>query len=119
MIENFDQETAPLNDYEQQTLLPVIARCLANKVGKDKAVKNTFICKRMKEAGYNISEVRVRKIINHIRTNGLVPCLVATSAGYYVTHDKEELRQYISSLCSRESAIREVRMAVARQAGMV
>jgi hypothetical protein len=38
----------------------------------------------MKGAGYQLTEARLRKIINHIRVNGLLHWLIATSKGYYI-----------------------------------
>ena len=116
MINGFERETAPLTDYEKDTLLPLLVRGLSSKIGKNMAVSNKYIVSRLIKQGYKIDEARVRKIINHIRLKGLVPCLVATSAGYYIATDEEELREYIESLRGRESAIRAVREAIEEQA---
>ena len=51
MIQGFETETAPLNEYETDTLLPIMVRCLNAKVGADMAVKNGYITKRLKEIG--------------------------------------------------------------------
>lgn len=118
MIQGFETETAPLNEYETDTLLPIMVRCLNAKIGADMAVKNGYITKRLKEKGYNIDEVRVRKLINHIRVNGLVNCLIATSKGYYRATSKEEVCEYIASLKNREEAIRAVRRSLEKQAGL-
>lgn len=115
MLQGFEQQTGKLTDYEKNTLLPIMVKCLGRKVGKENAVTNAYMCDKMNENGYEIGEARVRKIINHIRTNGLVPCLMASSFGYYVTNNAEELRAYIASLKGREEAIRAVREAVEEQ----
>lgn len=115
MICGFEQETEPLSEYERETLLPVMVACLSRKVGKDKAVKNEYMCEKMEEHNYHIGPARVRKIINHIRVNDLIECLMATNKGYYITKDKQEMRSYISSLKGREAAIRAVRIAMERQ----
>lgn len=115
MIIGFKRETSPLSDYEQTALLPVMVKCLARRVGKDKAVTNDEMCRRMADRGYEISDARVRKVINHIRIHGLVNCLMATNSGYYVTEDPSEMRDYIASLKGREDAIRTVREAMERQ----
>jgi hypothetical protein len=62
-----------------------------------------------------LDEARVRKIINHIRTNGLVRWLIATNKGYYIAETREEVEQYIESLRGREDAIRVVREAMENQ----
>ena len=115
MIEGFTKQTEKLSDYEKEVLLPVMVKCLERKVGKENAVTNAYICVRMNEKGYEIGEARVRKIINHIRTKSLVPRLMASSCGYYVTNDENELKSYIASLKGREDAIRAMRNAVEEQ----
>ena len=115
MIQNFIKEISELTKYEAEVLLPIIALCLQHHIGKDKAVTNRQICERMKKKGYDLTETRVRKIVNRIRTNNLVECLIATSRGYYVTHDQKELENYIKSLKGREEAIRLVREALEQQ----
>lgn len=115
MIKGFS-ETDPLSDYELKTVLPQIVRGLLRKVGKANAITNSAIVRGMK-ANLNLSltEARVRKIINHIRCHDLVPCLIATSNGYYIAESEQELREYETSLLGREEAIRNVRLAIQRQ----
>ena len=108
--------TDPLNDYERATLLPIMVKSLQTKRGKDKAVTNSAMRLGLMEHGYmKVSEARIRKIINHIRTNGLVECLVATSEGYFVSDDVQEVEKYIETLKSRENAIRAMREHVEEQ----
>lgn len=115
MIKGFS-ETDPLSDYELKTVLPQIVRGLLRKVGKANAITNSAIVRGMK-ANLNLSltEARVRKIINHIRCHDLVPCLIATSNGYYIAESEQELREYETSLLGREEAISNVRLAIQRQ----
>lgn len=115
MIKGFSNETSPLNDYELRVLLPVILQGLKDKQGKRNAVTNTYIVGRLKKAGFSINDARLRKVINHIRTNDLLPGLIATSEGYFLAQSAQELMDYEDSLRGREEAIREVRMAIARQ----
>lgn len=115
MINGFTQQTEPLNEYERDTLLPIICRGLANKVGEARAITNAAITRAMKGAGYQLNEARVRKIINHIRTNGLVKWLIATSKGYYIATSRQEMEDYIGSLRGRELAIRAVRESMEAQ----
>lgn len=115
MIHGFAQQTEPLNEYERDTLLPVICRGLSNKVGEAKAITNAAITRAMKGAGYQLNEARVRKIINHIRTTGLIKWLIATSKGYYIATSRQEMEDYICSLRGREQAIRAVRESMESQ----
>lgn len=115
MIQGFAPQTEPLTDYERDTLLPVICRGLSNKIGEARAVTNATITKAMKGAGYQLNEARVRKIINHIRTRGMVRWLIATSKGYYIATSSQDVENYIDSLRGREDAIRAVRQAMEQQ----
>lgn len=114
-LKGFETETAALSEYEEKTLLPIVVKGLATKHGKENAVKNAYICQRLKAAGYDITESRLRKLVNHIRIKGLIPCLIATSAGYYITRDVQEMDDYIELLYGRENAIRAVREAMMDQ----
>jgi len=115
MLNGFDKQTEPLTDYERNILLPVIAKGLSLRVGARRAVRNKEIVNAMQRAGYDLNEARLRKVINHIRCNGCVKCLVATSKGYYVATSPDEVVSYITSLGGREGAIRAVREALERQ----
>lgn len=115
MIATFETQTKPLNEYERETLLPIMVRCLAKHIGKSCAISNAQMCEKMALYGYQIGEVRVRKIINHIRNNGLVECLIATGKGYYVTESIQEMETYIESVKNREDAIRAMRLSMEEQ----
>ena len=49
MITNFENETHELNDYERNTLLPLLVKGLRTKVCKENDVTNKQICKALKE----------------------------------------------------------------------
>ena len=118
MIVGFDKETCPLTDYELGVLLPVLVRGLIPKKGRGRAVKNIDIVRTLRP-NYKISDARVRKLINHIRTHDLVPGLIATSDGYFIAETEAELIEYEESLKGRENAICEVRWSIARQRRML
>lgn len=116
MIQGFDEQTEPLTEYEETQILPQIVRGLRQKIGKAMSVTNKSIVEGMKRnLGLKITEPRVRKIINHIRIHDLVPCLIATSQGYYVAESEQELKDYEESLLGREEAIHNVRLSIQRQ----
>ena len=116
MITGFEELTEPLTETEQNVYLPPIMAGLQVKVGRGNAVTNKDIVRGLKKnCGINISEARVRKIINHIRNNDLVPCLIATSKGYYVAETQEEVDDYIDSLKGRLDAIAAVAQSMSRQ----
>lgn len=105
----------PLSEYEEGTLLPVMVECLRNHVGDENAVTNSFMCDRLKLFGYKANPARIRKIINRIRIDGEIDCLIASSSGYYISDDPAEVQGYIESLKDREGAIRAMRNALERQ----
>lgn len=116
MLEGFEIETAELNEYELNTLLPVVARGLAAHVGRDQAVTGEHICTCLKKAGYEINGARLRKLVNYIRIHGVVKCLIATSAGYYVATRRSEVEKFTGSLRGRGDAIYAVAKSVDSQA---
>lgn len=116
MIDGFAKYTAPLDEYEREVLLPIMVKCLEKHVGKGNAITNSMMRQKMEEFGYgSIGEVRIRKIISHIRTEGLLPCLVGTGRGYHVATSVREMDVYISSFNSRIEAMIEVRNALMQQ----
>lgn len=115
MIKGFNSETAPLTEYEENVLLPLVLRGLKTKIGKENAVTNRTIVQRLNIAGYTATEPRIRKLINHIRMTDLLPGLIATSGGYFLATSEAELLDYEQSLIGREDAIKQVRLAIARQ----
>ncbi len=115
MLETFEKETQPLTEYEQDKLLPIMVRCLSRHVGEEKAITNKQMCEALRDSGYEIGEARIRKLINHIRVNSLIDCLIATSKGYFVADNKSDVISHINSLRGREDAIMAVRIALEEQ----
>ena len=106
MLNGFDEQTKPLDDYERDVLLPIITKGLRTKIGKQRAVTNSYIITSLKEKGFKkLQPARVRKIINHIRVNGILVNLVASSNGYYIEPDREERKKYAQSIRQRAEAI--------------
>lgn len=114
MIKGFDNETQLLTEYELKNVLPVILDGLKTKIGKANAVTNKFIISRLR-GSYKVDAARIRKVINYIRTNDLLPGLIATSEGYFLATTEGELLEYEESLKGREEAIKAVRLSIARQ----
>jgi hypothetical protein len=113
LLPGFEDITHELTD-DERALLPKFIRGFRNKFGPDNAVTNKQIIAGFKASGTKISDARVRKIINYIRTHDIVPGLVATSKGYYVTRDPMTIKKYIQSLDARIREIQRVRDAMAR-----
>lgn len=115
MIQVFDKQTAPLNDYEQHTLLPVIIRGLREKVGIRNRVTSTKIVAGMRKAGYKLDDVRLRKIINYIRNNELIPCLASSGKGYFIATSSQEIDACIASIQGRINSHKALIAALQQQ----
>lgn len=109
MIKNFEEITEELNNDEFQ-LMDHLIRGFKNRT-KDNPIKATEIIEIM-NGNYRVKNninckltgARLRKICNYIRTNGLLP-LIATSNGYYISNDRDEIKNQIISLEQRAKAI--------------
>lgn len=120
MLTGFEQETAPLNAIELRAAR-IIAYCLiTGHTGADKAVTAQHICNAMAKQSAEFRDekgrpylngARIRKIVNHLRVTGACPRLIASSKGYYISNDRQEITEYIQSLYARAEAI----LAVAKQ----
>lgn len=114
MLKGFEEETAPLNEQELR-LVPMFVKGLETKLGAKRAITNKAMAAGFAKWGITISSSRVRKIINHIRTNNLVSNLVSTSKGYYIAQTKEEVDNYLQSLSKRIDAQQAVLNALRKQ----
>lgn len=115
MIEGFEKYTCPLNDYERETLLPLIVAGLETKIGKSRCISGSQIVSAMKGAGYKLDAPRLRKIVNYIRIHDMVPWLVSSSKGYYVATEEADVDECITSLRGRVEATQAVIDALTRQ----
>lgn len=115
MLQGFDKETAPLNAYERNVLLPQLLRGLSRKHGKANKITANKIIEGMEQHGYKLGQPRLRKLINHIRTQGLIPCLVSSGNGYYIATSSDEVDKCISSLQGRIASQQAVIAALKQQ----
>jgi hypothetical protein len=109
MIPTFEEQTAPLTEYEESVLLPLLIQGFNTKIGQKNCVTNPHICKTLKAKGFEVTEPRIRKIVFHIRHHNLVPRLIASSKGYWIATSKEEIETWLNSLNSRIGALMETR----------
>lgn len=124
MINKFENETAPLNDIERSAAAIIASALYKFHIGEEKAVNAQHICNSLaerfpqyrttKQTPY-LTGARIRKIINHIRINNLCPNVVASSKGYYVSNNAQEMQEYVQSLRQRAAAINAVADALNMQ----
>ena len=115
MLKGFEDKTEDLSETERLTVLPPIIETLTRCIGRDSAMTNKQIVKELECKGVATTERRVRKSINYIRITGKITGLIATSAGYFVSKNRDEVNDYIDSLMGREDAIRQVRESFQHQ----
>ena len=115
MKNEMKEKRRSLSSYEQNVLLPILMKSLKMKRGRINAVTNKQIVCGLKNHGLRTNEKNLHKLINHIRRNDLVAGLMASSVGYYIANNEQELIQYEKSLLGRETEIRKVRLSITRQ----
>jgi hypothetical protein len=106
MITGFD-ETKELTD-DEMGLVPIIVKRFNDKKGKVHIVTNEQIRKGLKaNLDIDITEPRVRKIIQYIRVKNLLIGLIATSKGYFLATDSAEVEAWLGTMEQRKRAIEE------------
>lgn len=121
MITNFEKETFELKGNEKAVAEKLAAMLNTSHIGKENAIKSDEIIKLLQpgEGNIKLSGVRIRKMINYIRNSSLCKCLIASSAGYYLSIDKIEIMKYVSSLEERANEILRVRNSMIEQMNSV
>lgn len=111
-LPDFEDYTYDITPTEQTIVEPII-KLLQGCSGKANCILNQQIITYIVQH-HNITTTppRVRKIINYIRTKGLLPGLLATSNGYYVSADPKEVMRYVDSLAGREFAISRIKLGM-------
>jgi hypothetical protein len=108
MITNFETHTDELNP-EEIKLIPILVNGF-KRHNKNNPIKAPEIIKAINDKRGKLmlknkfSEPRLRKCSNYIRTNGILP-LIATSQGYYVSFDRDEILAQVESLNQRANSI--------------
>jgi hypothetical protein len=112
MITGFDEQAERLSDEELEHAGDIAALLYESPVWhtSDELARYVGLPAGNKKAG-----PRIRKIVNHIRRSGMVPCLIATSQGYKVATSRGEVLEYLHSLEGRLAAIAAVKRALAAQ----
>lgn len=110
MLTLFTNITEQLTDLEKQTLVPMLLDTLKH-TDSDAAMKSKWLVGWFKSCGYDVSDVRVRKMVNYIRvTNAAKPkVLIGTSKGYFLT---EQIKTVDDQIESMEGRIDSMKAAV-------
>ncbi len=108
MITNFEEVTNELTN-EEMELIPMAIHGF-RQYKKNNPIKAELIVKRMNEyleskgIKTRLTQPRLRKMVNYIRSNGLLP-LIATSNGYFTSDCKQTIMDQIRSLQERANSI--------------
>lgn len=114
MITNFEDYTFELTDSEKKALSFIVGYFKFASITKNFPRKNKDVC-RFLENHHKIkcTTPRMRKIIHEIRAKGIIPNLLASSKGYYISEDLNELEAYFESLDQRINSIKEIQDQIA------
>jgi hypothetical protein len=102
MISGFELETRQLSTDELK-YVDILVNGLNNRFPRGKAHKqnSSYFLNELSCINIFIDEVRLRKLFQHIRVNDLVMGLCSDSRGYWLSDNKEELKETLISLNDR------------------
>ena len=107
MITNFQHHTKELVNCELKHIDNLIS--ILSNVEKSNPIKTDELLKVLNYCGtekklMKVGGARLRKLINYIRSNGLLP-VIGTQYGYFVSYDEKDISNQIKSLTERSNSI--------------
>lgn len=85
------------------------------KAAKGKITNNDLRALMMQKHQIHLSQIQMRKIINYIRTEGIIKNLAADWEGYWIEKDTLKVMNYIKSLELRAKSIMNVATKMRKQ----
>ena len=86
-----------------------VAKKVAKFIKSNKKITNNDLrALMMQEHSIHLSQIQMRKIINYLRTEGIVKNLAADWEGYWIEKDHLKVMKYIKSLELRAKSIMQV-----------
>ena len=99
---------------KDERFINLIVMGLKNKINTDRAIGARAICAKMKKAGYDITQSKLKQVMHVIRVRGWIKCLVHGPKGYYITASMKDgqrftgdMRREIRLLQAEEKALTE------------
>lgn len=102
----FTNITEQITDLEKNILVSLVLQTLEKY--SPHTVTSGQLCHYLRSLGYDVSDPRIRKMVNYIRvTNAAAPSvLIGSSKGYFLTSDVAVVDQQIESLEGRIDAMK-------------
>ena len=104
MINGFEEFTIEITP-KQYPKVERVVNGLKKRVGKNNAITNKRMREFLKKEDMIIGDAEMRKIIQFIRQNNLIPRLCSTGTGYYVASNDSEWIEWLESYKSRTNAM--------------
>ncbi len=98
-LKNFEEITEDLTEAEKKTAVSIFNNIKKNYVGKNNACKSSKIVEAYRNAGKPLTDVRIRKMMNFLRSFDFPIC--SSANGYFYPATKQELEETIFSLEQR------------------
>ena len=105
--------TDRLNEYERGIIVPLVCDMLRKSCGRP--LPSSVIAEGIRSRGFTVTTRCVRRVINHIRREGLVPCVASSPKGFFVASNEREITDCIYTLESLADSIQEVIEALKSQ----
>lgn len=111
MVTNFEKITEDLTD-DEKSIQSFVETALRKCVDEKNAMKgknlveiiNHRIASEYDPKAAKMTEVKLRKFVNYLRSNGFMP-ICATSKGYFISFENKVLQLQVQSLKERMSAM--------------
>lgn len=104
-----------INDYERDVLVPLVCDLLMLAGGLGFPLSSMRIAESIRRQGHPASTRQVRRAINYIRVNDIIPCVASSPKGFFVASNEIEISECISTLEALADSIQEVIEALRRQ----
>ena len=105
--------TDRLNEYERGIIVPLVCELLTNANGRP--LPSKVIAQSIRNIGHHTDTRSVRRVINHIRCAGIIPCVASSQKGFFVASNEREITDCIYTLESLADSIQEVIEALKSQ----
>lgn len=118
MLTLFDDiTTKDLTDHERNILVPLVIKILSNTSSKKRAFAKDISQAFLEQRREKVNQIRLCKLIAHIRRNDLVypMTVIGSSRGYFLTNDRQIIKDQVESLRGRIVSIKSVMHALESQ----